>query len=188
LGGWEAWRLGSREVERLGRLRVRLPNSSIPFSAFRIPNSYASVFCFIAPAVSPRYAPCPMRSASHLLTFAPSFFPLCAMPHALTFPPSYLLSFPPSACLPRHSPALSDDDGSDFRLQNSHLLSFPPSEFISFPASHLPTFSSSIFSAFRIFSRGIVPPYRTTTGPPSEFICPLFSVREFGSVLICQFN
>ncbi len=25
------------------------------------------------------------------------------------------------------------------------------------------------FSAFRIFSRGIVPPYRTTTGPTSKF-------------------
>ncbi len=34
------------------------------------------------------------------------------------------------------------------------------------------------FSEFRIFSRGIVPPYRTTTGPTSEFkgFCPLTSV------------
>jgi hypothetical protein len=27
-------------------------------------------------------------------------------------------------------------------------------------------------SEFRIFSRGIVPPYRTTTGPNSEFLKP----------------
>jgi hypothetical protein len=29
-----------------------------------------------------------------------------------------------------------------------------------------------LFSAFPIFSRGIVPPYRTTTGPTSEFLTP----------------
>jgi hypothetical protein len=34
------------------------------------------------------------------------------------------------------------------------------------------------FLIFRIFSRGIVPPYRTTTGPTSEFLIPL-SVLNF---------
>jgi len=36
-----------------------------------------------------------------------------------------------------------------------------------------------LFSAFRIFSRGIVPPYRTTTGPTSEFLKPLYETTPF---------
>ena len=52
----------------------------------------------------------------------------------------------------------------NFRLPNSGSLS---------PQSSL--LSPDLFSDFRIFSRGIVPPYRTTTGPTSNFnnICPL---------------
>jgi hypothetical protein len=112
---------------------------------------------------------------SQLLTFCPSdprllslgtrgLFKLCAMPHTLNFPLSQLLNF-----------FLFPLPHSDFRIQ------FPP------------TFTPSQLLNFFLFPlphacRGIVPPYRTTTGPPSEFICPLFSVREFGSVLICQFN
>ena len=36
--------------------------------------------------------------------------------------------------------------------------------------SHAYALRFFLFSAFRIFSRGIVPPHRTTTGPTSEFV------------------
>jgi hypothetical protein len=54
-------------------------------------------------------------------------------------------------------------------LSLSHLLNFSPS-FFPPSAFRFPTSSPShlLFSPFRIFSRGIVPPYRTTTGPTSE--------------------
>ena len=38
--------------------------------------------------------------------------------------------------------------------------------------SHAYALRPVLFSAFRIFSRGIVPSYRTTTGPTSEFLTP----------------
>ena len=53
-----------------------------------------------------------------------------------------------------------------FQLSRRYFPNIFPSDL---PPSHLPTFSTSFFSHFRIFSRGIVPPYRTTTGPTSHF-------------------
>jgi hypothetical protein len=52
--------------------------------------------------------------------------------------------------LPRHSPALSDDGGSHFRIPTS------------LPYSLFPTSASC---------RDMVPLYRTTAGPTSEFFC-----------------
>jgi hypothetical protein len=97
------------------------------------------------------YAPCPLRYA------------LCPMLYALSFSPSQPLTFSPSFF-------------SAFRIPNSHFSFFHPphSEFPLqfFPTSAFPLPTSTLiffFSAFRIFSRGIVPPYRTTTGPNSDF-------------------
>jgi hypothetical protein len=83
--------------------------------------------------------------------------------------PFYLLNsnlllpfFPPSASVPRHSP---------FRLgrRRVRLRTSKSSDPLTFSTSHLLSVSCPLPSDFRIFSRGIVPPYRTTTGPTSEF-------------------
>ena len=44
-----------------------------------------------------------------------------------------------------------------------------------------------LFSAFRIFSRGIVPPYRTTTGPTSEFRTPYASHLPPATIYVVPF-
>jgi hypothetical protein len=73
----------------------RLPQSEfrIPSSPFRIPTSDFKIPTFFH---------------FHLPTFSPSFFSHFRIPNSA-------FHLPPSACLPRHSPALSDDDGSDFK-------------------------------------------------------------------------
>jgi hypothetical protein len=76
----------------------RNPNSAfhLPPSAFRLPTSK------FPPSFISTFSP------SHLPTFSPSFFSHFRIPNSA-------FHLPPSACLPRHSPALSDDDGSDFK-------------------------------------------------------------------------
>ena len=95
-----------------------------------------------------------------------------SMPTWQNLSPSQLLFFPHSAFrlqIPLTFPP------SAFRIPNSkfsHLLNFffPTSAFRlpNSNPSHLLNFST-FFSTFRIFSRAIVPAYRTTAGPTSEF-------------------
>ena len=121
-------------------------------------------------SLSPAFFP-----PSHLPIFPTSFFPALFIPPS-TFPitpstppsPSHDLSrspHPPVLLFPTFSP--------------SHLLNFcfstfrnPKSKIERFPLPHsefrLPYLPFLFYSAFRIFSRGIVPPYRTTTGPNSS--------------------
>ncbi len=72
-----------------------------------------------------------------------------------------------------HHPEPSRRANSKFQLQND-----PNKLFSRFIRNLTPNLFNSTkircalpfpISAFRIFSRGIVPPYRTTTGPHSEF-------------------
>ena len=107
------------------------------------------------------------------------------------------INFPPfqhpniqSSSLPRRSP--TDEDGSSnlspfslcpLRFALRPLRSAPcplPSAPCPLPAArsyHIfhSDFASSELVEGRIFSRGIVPPYRTTTGPNSEFYRRSFS-------------
>ena len=62
------------------------------------------------------------------------------------------------------------DDFSLFEHEDEHEYEYEDEKNqIRSYAFALPLF---LFSAFPIFSRGIVPPYRTTTGPTSEFLTP----------------
>jgi len=65
------------------------------------------------------------------------------------------------------------------RAESRAMLYLSALDFFLSP-SQLPTFATSFFSHFRTFSRGIVPPYRTTTGPTSDFLfLPFFPTSAF---------